>query len=112
MKDHDRIIIQKIIQYSTDALNCISGCSYDNFVADKKTVFACAFAIGQIGELANLLSEETKTEYATIPWRSIRGMRNRVVHDYNNVDMAVLWSTISESLPELIGQLEGMLHGM
>lgn len=38
-------------------------------------------------------------KYNTIPWNSIRGMRNRIVHDYENVDLSVLWGTIKESLP-------------
>ena len=71
---------------------------------------ACAFVVGQIGELANNISEETRTIHDDIPWRSIRGMRNKIVHDYDNVDMAVLWGTISKSLPELIKQLNDLLQ--
>ena len=48
-------------------------------------------------------------KYKTIPWKSIKGMRNRIVHDYENVDLSVLWGTIKESLPELKEQLEDII---
>ena len=78
-------------------------------MSDKKTVFACAFTIGQIGELASNISEETIREYDSVPWRNIRGMRNRIVHDYEHVDMTVLWGTLKNSLPELIDMLNSLL---
>lgn len=40
-------------------------------------------------------------KYPIIPWNSIRGMRNRIVHDYENIDLSVLWGTINKSMPEL-----------
>ena len=47
--------------------------------------------------------------YTNIPWNSIRGMRNRIVHDYENVDLSVLWGTIKESLPELKEKLADVI---
>ena len=47
------------------------------------------------------MSEDTINTYSDIPWNSIKGMRNRIVHNYENVDLSVLWGTIKESLPEL-----------
>ena len=105
----DRIILQKIVGYATDALVYIRDSNFDSFMSDKKTVFACAFAIGQIGELASNISEETIQAYGDIPWRNIRGMRNRIVHDYEHVDMAVMWGTLTKSLPELIEIINNLL---
>ena len=106
----DRIIIQKIIVYATDALEYIRESNFKSFMTDKKTVSACAFSIGQIGELASNISEETRQAYDSVPWRSIRGMRNRIIHDYEHVDMAVFWGTLTESLPELIEMLDRLLR--
>ena len=44
-----------------------------------------------------------------IPWKSIKGMRNRIVHDYDNVDLSVLWSTIKISLPELKEKMKNII---
>ena len=73
----------------------------EEFLEDKKTMTACAFSVSQIGELAKEISDETQNKYKDIPWSAIKGMRNKIVHDYENVDLAVLWGTIEESLPEL-----------
>ncbi|MCL2432923.1 MAG: DUF86 domain-containing protein [Clostridia bacterium] len=108
MTDKDRVILHKIIRYATEAMDYISGFGFEDFLSDNKTVSACAFIVGQIGELSSHISEGARAAHANIPWRSIRGMRNKLVHDYDNVDMAVLWGTISKSMPELINQLEAL----
>ncbi len=109
MKSKDRIIIQKIIGYINDIESYIDGLKAKEFLGDKKTITACAFSVSQIGELVKEIDEETMEKYKTIPWKSIKGMRNRIVHDYENVDLSVLWGTIKESLPELKEQLEDII---
>ena len=97
MKSKDRIIIQKIIVYIDDVEQYIYGIQAKDFLDDKKTITACAFTVSQIGELVKEISDETVSKYNFIPWSSIRGMRNKIVHDYENVDLSVLWGTIKES---------------
>jgi uncharacterized protein with HEPN domain len=109
MTGKERVILQKINDYIHDAIQYIHGLSFEQFMTDKKTIFACAFAISQIGELAKEISLYTQEEYSYIPWKSIKGMRNKIVHDYENIDFTVLWGTISKSLPELLNQIEEIL---
>ncbi len=109
MKSKDRIIIQKIIVYIDDVEQYIYGIQAKDFLDDKKTISACAFTVSQIGELVKEISDETVSKYNFIPWSSIRGMRNKIVHDYENVDLSVLWGTIKESLPELKNKLKDIL---
>ena len=101
MKSKDRIIIQKIIVYIDDIEKYVEGLQAKEFMDDKKTITACAFTVSQIGELVKEIDSEMINKYTNIPWNSIKGMRNRIVHDYENVDLSVLWGTIKESLPEL-----------
>ena len=102
MTARDRNLIQKIVNYAVNALGYVHGSTYESFISETKTVYACAFSIGQIGELASIVSEEAKLQYTVVPWRNIRGMRNKIVHDYDHVDMMVLWGVLIESLPALI----------
>ena len=88
----------------------IHGLSFEQFMLDKKTISACAFTVSQIGELAKDISLSTQQEYSYIPWKSIRGMRNKIIHDYENIDFAVLWGTITKSLPELLNQIDEILN--
>ncbi|HHY05864.1 MAG TPA: DUF86 domain-containing protein [Clostridia bacterium] len=109
MKNKDRIILQKIIGYINDVTEYIDELSFEQFMTDKKTISACAFTVSQIGELANNLSLHTQEKHSDIPWKSIRGLRNRIVHDYENINFLVLWGTITKSLPELLNQINKVL---
>jgi len=55
----------------------------------------------QIGELVGHLSEGLKTEYAEMPWKQIRAMRNIAVHGYEEFDVDILWQTLQGDLPTL-----------
>lgn len=109
MKNKDRIIIQKIIGYMNDVEKYVEGLQPIEFIDDKKTITACAFSVSQIGELVKEITDETIEKYSNIPWNSIKGMRNRIVHDYENVSLSVLWATIKESLPSLRDKLEDII---
>ena len=87
MKSKDRIVIQKLIEYTKDIGKYIDGLYFETFMNDKKTISACAFTIGQIGELVSNIDLSTQELYSQIPWRGIRGMRNRIIHNYENVDL-------------------------
>lgn len=50
-----------------------------------------------------------KCQYATIPWRSMKGLRNRIVHEYGNVDISVIYSTVLNDIPQLIFDLKEIL---
>lgn len=109
MNSKERIVLQKMIAYAGDALLYLGNMPFDVFMKDRKTVSACAFCLGQIGELVSHVSLETQSKYGDIPWRSIKGLRNRIIHDYDNVDMIVVWRTIRDSLPDLIISMEQLL---
>ena len=55
----------------------------------------------QIGELAKGLSDEFLKEYNKIPWKQIIGMRHRIVHGYDTIDLEIVWNTAIESIPTL-----------
>lgn len=56
------------------------------------------FNIFQIGELANSLSDEFTKEFNQIPWKQIKGMRNRIVHGYDTIDLEIVWNTANDSI--------------
>ncbi|WP_026102616.1 DUF86 domain-containing protein [Pleurocapsa sp. PCC 7319] len=59
-----------------------------------------------IGEASKRISETTQQDLATIPWRLIKGMRNRLVHEYDDIDLDTIWETVNTSLPILVVELE------
>lgn len=54
-----------------------------------------------IGEAANSVSKELQQKYDSIPWKSIVGMRNRLIHGYFDIDLKIIWQTIQTDIPFL-----------
>jgi uncharacterized protein with HEPN domain len=110
MKSRDRAVIEKMAVYAKELLSYVSGMDYSGFSNDSKTINACAFLIGQLGELTTIISGEAQAICSEIPWKNIKGMRNRIIHDYEKVDYIVLWKTITESIPQLIETIQTALE--
>ena len=62
-----------------------------------------------IGEAANAVSQQTKIKIPCIPWKSVIGMRNQLIHGYFDVSYRIIWSTITEDIPQLITELEKII---
>ena len=108
MNDKDKYVLNKIYAHIVSVLDYSAECSnLQEFKANKMCVEACVFNLMQIGELAKTsLSEEAKCQITSIPWNQIYGMRNRIVHGYEGVEMKIVWETIDEDLPILKKELE------
>ncbi len=106
MRDKDRIIFKKIVVYIDEVYSYIpDDMNPSAFQANRMRVNAAAFILGQIGELAGQISEETRKDNPAFPWVEIRGLRNRIVHDYENVDLDIIWEIIANDLPVLKRQI-------
>src|SRR5688500_9500624 len=73
---------------------------------DFMRVEACLYNIQIIGEVASKLPEDIKKNAPQIPWASIKGMRNRLIHEYFGTDLQLVWNVIDAELPFLKSQLE------
>ena len=91
------------------AARFVAGMDYDAFAADDKTVFAAIRALEVIGEACRQLPEEVRAAHPGVPWRSIAGTRDRLIHRYFGVDLEVVWKTVQDDLPPLKSVLERIL---
>ncbi|WP_180899942.1 HepT-like ribonuclease domain-containing protein [Martelella soudanensis] len=84
----------------------------DDFLADLKTQRAVVMSLMIVREAASrVLADhpEFAQSQVTVPWRSIRGMRNRIAHGYFDIDLHVVWQTVAE-LPALVERLVEIRH--
>ena len=112
MSDKDEIIIKKIIKYLLEVDIYTKDMEFEDFSKDTRTLNATAFVLGQVGELSKHITDECKEFNTHINWKGIRGLRNRIVHDYENVDMNMLWSVVREDVPNLKNSLKELLGGI
>ncbi|MBF2049772.1 MAG: DUF86 domain-containing protein [Elainella sp. C42_A2020_010] len=80
----------------------IQGMSQSSFTADKRTHLAVLYEITVIGEIVKRLSPEFRQDHSEIPWKQIAGMRDKLVHDYNKVDLDLTWEVTQSRIPELL----------
>ena len=95
-------------QAATDACHFVEGFDKDDFLADKRTQQAIIMSLIIIGEAATKVmdryAEFTQT-HPEVPWRGMRGMRNRIAHGYFEINLDVVWDTVQIALPELLKHL-------
>ncbi len=83
-----------------------SGVSFEKFTANEEKYEAVNRKFQIIGEAAQRLSPEARNAFPEIPWRLITAMRNIIVHDYDEVDLDIVWDSARNDLPPLIAKLE------
>jgi len=98
-------IIIKIVKYIDSILKYTNNVDYAEFKNNSMMVEACIFNLSQIGELVNKLDKEYTTGHPEIPWFKMRGLRNRIVHDYEGVNLNLIWEIIDIDIKVLRGQL-------
>ena len=105
----DETSMQDIISAATLAMQFIDGLDQKSFEADLKTQSAVMRQLEIVGEAANRVSRQTQSKFAEIPWNKLISMRNRLIHGYDDVEMAIVWQTVTVELAKLITSLNKIL---
>lgn len=106
----DKVRLKHMLAHAQEALSVVSGKQRQDLNRDRILELALVRLIEIIGEAAGRVSPEGQEKYSSIPWPQIIGMRNRLVHGYDQVDLDVLWDTIEFDLPPLILRLQRILQ--
>ena len=105
----DRVRLRHMLDHAREAVAMITGKRRTDLQRQRMLELALVRLIEIIGEAAARVSTEGQAEYSFIPWKEVVGMRNRLVHGYDSIDLDVLWDTIEDDLPPLIDELERVL---
>ena len=99
---NDNYYIQKIRKDLEFIVIHMRDVDLEELNANEVLLDSMLFRMIQISENARKLSEEYKQERGNIPWNALYGLRNRIVHDYGNVDLNVVYETLKNDIPELL----------
>ena len=97
-----------MIEAAENAIQFVAGRQRADLATDRMLQFALVRAIEIVGEAATKVSDETRSAHANIPWKTIVGMRNRLVHAYFEIDADILWVAATVEIPTLLVQLQAL----
>ena len=107
-KKDDKYYVKKIITDLAFIFKHTKDLSLSELEKNEVLVDSVMFRLIQVSENSDKLTDDFKIYHGIIPWRAMRGMRNRIVHEYGNVDMSVVYDTVKNDIPELLAELEAI----
>lgn len=108
MKD-ERIYLLHALE-AIDAIQRYTVDGRDAFFADPKTQDAVIRNVEVIGQAVKGISDQTRALEPDVPWRQIAGMRDKLIHEYFGVDLALVWDVVERELPVLRPQLADLTN--
>lgn len=108
LKDNN-YFINKIISDLEFITEHCANVSFSDFSHNEILVDSMLFRLIQISENSNRLTEAFKSEHPQIPWRAIKGLRNKIVHEYGEVDLTIVYDTLTKDIPLLKQAISALL---
>lgn len=94
--------IEDICDAMEKAVTLINESGYDRFMEDFRINFAVTRALEIIGEAAKRLPDSFREKYPEVPWKDMAGMRDRIIHGYDNIDLQIVWDTVNYEIPQIM----------
>lgn len=110
MFEDDSVRIHHILDAAREAVAFSQGRTRADLNSDRKLNLSLVRLLEIIGEAARGISPEFRKAYRDLPWKSVIGMRDRLIHAYFEVNLDVVWATVTQDLPSLIAQLQKIVE--
>lgn len=102
----DSVRLRHMLDAAREAIAFAQGRSRPDLDTDRMLNLSLVRLLEIIGEAAKGISSECRAAHAAVPWKQIAGMRDRLIHGYFDVNLDIVWQTITDDLPPLMRQLE------
>ena len=110
MSRHDPLIrLRHMLDHAREAVELIRGRTRDDLDRERMLELSLVRLVEIVGEAAAHLTRDEQARYPTIPWPQVTGMRNRLIHGYDTIDLEILWQILTSDLPPLITALGNIL---
>jgi len=110
MNERDLNSLKNMLIFAERINSRIENVSLEQFLDDEEKQDLILYPLGQIGENANRVSEELREKCHEILWNPIIGIRNRIFHSYEDINMSIVYQAAIEHTPVLIKQLKKILE--
>ena len=107
--NRDAATLLDIAKAARRVLEFKQGMNKSAFLEDAKTQSAIVYQLLIAGEAVKRLSQDFRRQYPEIPWTSIAGMRDNLIHNYDDIDLDEVWKTTERDIPDLLTLLEPLL---
>lgn len=101
--------VEDILDAMDKAEILVQGVAFEQFQADFRINFAVVRALEIIGEATKLLPAALRDRYPEVPWKEMAGMRDRLIHGYGDVNLRIVWDTVTQRIPMVRPQLQQIL---
>ena len=86
--------------------------TFEEFKRNKLYQDAIIRKLEIIGEASTNISDELKKRYSQVPWREIKGMRNKLIHAYFGIDLRLTWESLTNDIPKLLKQIDKIIKDL
>ena len=109
MQKNDIVRLRHMLDAAKEAKSFAQTKTRRSLATDRQLVLALVKSIEIIGEAAAKITKKCREGLPQIPWENIIGMRHRLIHAYFDINLDILWKTVTEDLPPLIAALEKII---
>jgi uncharacterized protein with HEPN domain len=102
--------MKRILEFAQKVEKRAENISFENFAQDDLTQEAILYCLGQIGEIASNIPDEEQKKYPEIFWYQMIGLRNRLFHDYEEIDLTRVFAITQEPISQLVKRIEELLR--
>jgi uncharacterized protein with HEPN domain len=101
--------LEDILDAMDKAQILLEDVTYEEFMSDFRINFAVVRALEIMGEATKRLPMNLRNQYPAIPWRGMAGIRDRIIHQYDNVDLDIVWDVVKQEIPQLESRVRQIL---
>ena len=108
MNSRDKASLIDIMKAANLALEFTKEMTSTEFECDLKTQSSVLYQIAILGEVVKRLLPELRQQYSDIPWSAMAGMRDKLIHDYDGVEIKRVWLTLQTSIPDVLQKIQSL----
>jgi len=106
------VAFRQMLEHAREAFRFVGARRREDLDEDRLLNLAVVRLLEVVGEAAARVPGDEQARHPEVPWREIVGLRNRLIHGYDEVDFDVVWAIIQSDLPPLIRALEAIVRGL